>query len=72
MLYANGDVYETILFNNIECIQYTITIAGESIPLYAPASFIGTKQESNPTMNLNKKNTTCDINFMGSCLSNLY
>lgn len=64
-IHANGDVYETFLFNNIECIQYTITIAGESIPLYAPASFIGTNQEFNPYNELKQKEKRVICNFMG-------
>ncbi|HOG67846.1 MAG TPA: hypothetical protein PLT31_04695 [Fibrobacteraceae bacterium] len=62
---SNGDVYETILFNNIECIQYSITVAGESIPLYTPAAYIGTNQEFNPFNELKQKEKRVICNFMG-------
>lgn len=63
-IHANGDVYETVLLNNIECIQYSITVAGESIPLYAPASYIGTNQEFNPYNELKQKEKRVICNFM--------
>lgn len=64
-LNANGDVYETVMFNDVECIQYSITVAGESVPLYAPASYIGTNEEFNPFNELKQKEKRVICSFMG-------
>ncbi|NLO22914.1 MAG: hypothetical protein GX116_01060, partial [Fibrobacter sp.] len=63
---ASNDVYETTLINGVECVAYSITIAGEHIPLYAPVSYIGTHQKFNPFNELRKKETRVLCNFMGS------
>lgn len=63
---ATSDSYRTIDFNGVPCIRYTITVAGETITLYAPESKLCTTEEFSPFNELRKEETRVRCNYMGS------
>ncbi len=62
---ASSDVFRTVSFNNVECIRYTIIVAGETVTLYAPADFIGTTEDFHPFNELRHEETRVKCNYMG-------
>ena len=65
---ASNDVFRTISFNNMDCIRYTITVAGEAITLYAPVEKIGTREDFHPFNELRHEETRVKCNYMGSSI----
>ncbi|MCK9182918.1 MAG: hypothetical protein M0P13_08580 [Fibrobacteraceae bacterium] len=62
---ATGDVYRTTKINEEDYIRYTITVAGELITLYVPASKIGSKEDFAPLNELKHTENRVRCNFMG-------
>ena len=48
LVHSSNNLYETKPFNGEKCLVYRITVAGESVPLYAPLSYIETDMDFNP------------------------
>ena len=65
---ATPDTYRTVDFNGVPCIHYSITVAGETIGLYAPESKLCTTEEFSPFNELRKEETRVLCNYMGSSI----
>lgn len=68
LLNATADIYDTVSFANTSCIKYTVTIAGETVPLYAPEEYIGTHESFHPFNELRQKEKRVLCNFNGSSI----
>ena len=69
LVHSSNNLYETKPFNGEKCLAYRITIAGESVPLYAPLKYIETDVEFNPYNELHQieKRVLCNYHGTSNC-----
>ena len=66
---TSNNKYDTKEFNNEQCVQYKVTIAGESTPLYVPLRYVETDEDFNPFNELRQieKRVRCNFHGTSSC-----
>ena len=69
LVHSSNNLYETKPFNGEKCLAYRITIAGESVPLYAPLKYIETDINFNPYNELRQveKRVVCNYHGTSNC-----
>ena len=69
LLKSSNNLYETKMFNGEPCLFYRITIAGESVPLYAPLRYIETEGDFHPYNEIRQeeKRVRCNYHGTSSC-----
>ncbi len=69
LVHSSNNLYETKPFNGEKCLAYRITIAGESVPLYAPLKYIETDRDFNPYNELRQveKRVVCNYHGTSNC-----
>ena len=69
LVHSSNNLYETKPFNGEKCLVYRITVAGESVPLYAPLSYIETDMDFNPYNELRQveKRVLCNYHGTSNC-----
>jgi MoxR-like ATPase len=69
LVHSSNNLYETKPFNGEKCLAYRITIAGESVPLYAPLKYIETDVSFNPYNELRQieKRVLCNYHGTSNC-----
>ncbi len=69
LVHSSNNLYETKPFNGEKCLAYRITIAGESVPLYAPLKYIETDADFNPYNELRQieKRVRCNYHGTSNC-----
>lgn len=69
LVHSSNNLYETKPFNGEKCLAYRITIAGESVPLYAPLKYIETEKDFNPYNELRQveKRVVCNYHGTSNC-----
>jgi MoxR-like ATPase len=69
LVHSSNNLYETKPFNGEKCLAYRITIAGESVPLYAPLKYIETDVSFNPYNELHQieKRVLCNYHGTSNC-----
>jgi len=69
LVHSSNNLYETKPFNGEKCLSYRITIAGESVPLYAPLKYIETDIDFNPYNELRQieKRVICNYHGTSNC-----
>jgi MoxR-like ATPase len=69
LVHSSNNLYETKPFNGEKCLAYRITIAGESVPLYAPLKYIETDIDFNPYNELRQieKRVVCNYHGTSNC-----
>ena len=69
LVHSSNNLYETKPFNGEKCLAYRITIAGESVPLYAPLKYIETDVSFNPYNELRQieKRVVCNYHGTSNC-----
>ena len=70
-LNASADLYDTIQFAGESCIKYSITIAGETVPLYVPETYISTNESFHPFNELRQKEKRALCNFNGTAICSI-
>lgn len=71
LLNATADIYETVEYAKTSCVKYSVTIAGETVPLYAPEEHIGTHESFHPFNELRQKEKRVLCNFNGSSICSI-
>ena len=66
LVHSSNNLYETKPFNNEKCLAYRITVAGESVPLYAPLKFIETDRDFHPYNELRQVEHRVLCNYHGT------
>ena len=66
---SSNNLYETKPFNGEKCLAYRITVAGESVPIYAPLKYIETDIDFNPYNELRQieKRVLCNYHGTSNC-----
>ena len=69
LVHSSNNLYESKPFNGEQCLAYRITIAGESVPLYAPLKYIETDVSFNPYNELRQieKRVLCNYHGTSNC-----
>ena len=69
LLRSSNNQYETKMFNEEPCLFYRITIAGETVPLYAPLRYIETEGDFFPYNELKhvEKRVRCNYHGTSNC-----
>lgn len=69
LVHSSNNLYETKPFNGEKCLVYRITVAGESVPLYAPLKYIETDMDFNPYNELRQieKRVLCNYHGTSNC-----
>ena len=69
LVHSSNNLYETKPFNGEKYLAYRITIAGESVPLYAPLKYIETDINFNPYNELRQieKRVVCNYHGTSNC-----
>ncbi len=69
LLRSSNNQYETKMFNDEPCVFYRITIAGETVPLYAPLRYIETEGDFFPYNELKhvEKRVRCNYHGTSNC-----
>ena len=66
LLKSSNNLYETKMFNEEPCLFYRITIAGETVPLYAPLRYIETEGDFFPYNELRHEEKRVRCNYHGT------
>lgn len=66
LLNSSNNTYDTKLFNNEQCVFYRITIAGETVPLYAPLRYMETSESFHPYNELRQEEMRVICNYNGT------
>ena len=69
LVHSSNNLYETKPFNGEQCLSYRITMAGESVPLYAPLKYIETDIDFHPYNELRQveKRVICNYHGTSNC-----
>ena len=66
LMHSSNNLYETKIFNEEPCVSYRITIAGETVPLYAPLRYIETEGDFFPYNELKREEKRVRCNYHGT------
>lgn len=69
---ASNDLYKTVLFQDVPCIEFKVVMSYEHLTLYAPVEFIGSHDEFIPWKEMKKEEQRLRCNFNGSATCKIF